>query len=278
MTEGDTRRLSLHIRVGVYFMSGCLLKKVDCRSTLRYAPAPLRIVEASLPHARNEPWLRLWVDRCQAVAGRVGEVEPLIVVAEIRWLYANLPRIVGVVEQCLLRSLLGLLVSRLLRVHRVENQPSIAAPFFEFASSGLSGGAWQRRFQGLLDICDVVLSSEAISGLGHVQVERALCAIQDRYTDPLLNLDAVAKEVGSSASQVTRLLKLHTSHGFLGHLHRRRSTAAHRLLIESGLSVKEIAAAVGYRSVTQLGRHFKRYTGSTPASVRTASMPKTRAS
>jgi AraC-like DNA-binding protein len=229
--------------------------------------------------ARRESWLRLWVDRCQCLVGRVGEAEPLILVAEIRRLIAGLPTTFSVFEQCLLRSLLGQLVSRLLRVHKIDNQADLARAFLAFASKGLSTDQWQREFTTLLDRCDVVLGAEAISRLAHVQVERALCAIQDRYSDPLLNLEAVAEEVGLSASHITRLLKLQTGHGFLIHLHRRRSSVAHRLLLESHLSVKEIAAAVGYRSVTQLDRHFKRYSGSTPASIRgVVSVPRRRAS
>jgi len=121
-----------------------------------------------------------------------------------------------------------------------------------------------------------VLGAETISRLAHVQVERALCAIQDRFTDPSLNLDEVAREVALSAPHITRLLKLHTGLGFLTHLHRKRSYAAHRLLVETNLTVKEIAATVGYRSVTQLNRHFKRYIDSTPASIRAVACLNTR--
>jgi AraC-like DNA-binding protein len=188
--------------------------------------------------------------------------------ADIRWLFGDVPRVVSIVEQCLLRALLGQLLSRLIRSHRVDSYGDVARALSGFTSAGFSSGCWQDEFRRLLDQCDIALRAETISRIQHVQVERALCAIQERYADPLLNLEQVAQEVALSAPHIARLIKLHTGLGFLTHLHRRRSTAAHRLLIETRLTVKEIAAAVGYRSVTQLNRHFKRYIDATPASVR----------
>jgi AraC-like DNA-binding protein len=202
------------------------------------------------------------------LVGRVGEAEPLIVVAEIRWLISDLPTTVNPCEQCLLRVLFGQLVSRLITFHKIEDQAKVTHALLAFTATGLSSRQWQIEFDNLLDECDFVLGAAAVSRLVHGQVQRALSAIQNRYADPILGLQAVACEVGLSPSHVTRLLKLHTGEGFLTHLHRRRCSVAHRLLLESDQSIKEIAAAVGYRSVTQLGRHLKRYAGSTPASVR----------
>lgn len=222
--------------------------------------------------APRDPWLGIWIDRCQCIVGRVGDAEPLILLSEIRRLFADLPNAVGIVDQFLLRSLLSQSVSRMIRTHKADQDPGVSRAFFAFTSAGLTAEKWQPEFARLLDRCGAVLgaatSGRASGRLAHVQVDRALGVIDARCSDPGLNLDAVAKDIGFSAFHLSRLLKTHTGHGFVTHLHQRRVSAASRLLTEPHVSIKEVAAAVGYRSVTQLARHVKRFYGSTPAAMR----------
>lgn len=71
-----------------------------------------------------------------------------------------------------------------------------------------------------------------------------------------------------SASYLSRLIKKMTGRGFVAHVRVRRVAMARAMLLQSRLSIKEIAAAVGYSSVTQLDRHFRQATGVPPSAMR----------
>jgi AraC-like DNA-binding protein len=204
------------------------------------------------------------------MAGHLGHTDPRVLLAEIRRILADIPSDLRIPDQCLLRSLLGQAVSRLVRISEIDKHPAVPLAFCTLASVGFTPGHWQREFARLLDGCGAALeaSPNGIHSAPHGQVEQALRVIDSRFSEVHLTLKSVANDVGLSSFHLSRLLHAHTGHGFVLHLHRRRVSAARRLLMESSLSVKEVAAEVGYRSVTQLGRQFKRFCGSTPISIR----------
>jgi transcriptional regulator GlxA family with amidase domain len=99
-------------------------------------------------------------------------------------------------------------------------------------------------------------------------VDRVLRMIAARYHDPHLSLSVVAREVRFSTWHVSRTLTHRTGLGFVAHLRRARVTAARRLLVQSVLSMKEIAAAVGYPHPNRLDRDFRRMCSVTPSTFR----------
>lgn len=103
------------------------------------------------------------------------------------------------------------------------------------------------------------------------QIDLVLSTIDRRYRDPALRLTHLARLANASVYHVSRVIKETTGRGFVQHVHSRRIAAAQDLIARSKLSVKEIAAAVGYNSVTQLDRHFRRAYGITPSAHRSAS-------
>ncbi len=100
------------------------------------------------------------------------------------------------------------------------------------------------------------------------RIEQALHEIDRRYADPRLRLNQLAHQLAVSPTHLTQLLKLSTGHTFGAHVHQRRVAEARTLLAGSGLSIKEIAARVGYASTTQLDRHFKKITHRLPSEER----------
>jgi AraC family transcriptional regulator len=89
------------------------------------------------------------------------------------------------------------------------------------------------------------------------------------------------KEI-TSASRLSvwhaaRMLKHETGFPFSSHLHKSRVLEATDLLHDATLSVKEIAALVGYGSSSQFGRHFRRLTGTTPRAFRARACAEMRA-
>lgn len=96
------------------------------------------------------------------------------------------------------------------------------------------------------------------------RVVAALEIIQRRYSESALRLGDVAKELDVSTEHLCRLLKRDTASGFRMHLNSTRIRQAQRLLLETSLSIKEIANLTGHKNTTRLDRVFKRITGALP--------------
>jgi len=100
------------------------------------------------------------------------------------------------------------------------------------------------------------------------QVRLAIRHMQSSLSDSSLNTRTMARRVGCSPSHFGRLFKKVTGSAFAHVLRRHRTIVAFELLREGRLSVKEIAAAVGYKHVTDFDRHFKLETGVCPSMAR----------
>lgn len=83
-----------------------------------------------------------------------------------------------------------------------------------------------------------------------------------------LPLRAVAQAVGLSASHLSRRFKETTGTAFVDYVARLRAQKAKALLQNSSLRIRAIAMEVGYQSVSQFNRSFKRVTGRTPKQLR----------
>lgn len=100
------------------------------------------------------------------------------------------------------------------------------------------------------------------------KVSAVLLEIESRFSDPGLSLTVIAKRFGLSPYHLSRTLMAFDGMGFGRRLHALRTRAARRLLIRSQLSVKEVAAAVGYRDAKHLCRHYRPRFGETPSITR----------
>src|SRR5262245_37855062 len=102
----------------------------------------------------------------------------------------------------------------------------------------------------------------------HPQVLHAVRAIDDRYWDPHLTVRSLARELGVSTEHLCRVLKRQTGGTFVALLRRARIRAACRLLTSTTLSMKEIAAHVGFSSPNRFARDFKKLCAVTPSAYR----------
>jgi AraC family transcriptional regulator of adaptative response / methylphosphotriester-DNA alkyltransferase methyltransferase len=93
--------------------------------------------------------------------------------------------------------------------------------------------------------------------------------LADRYPDPDLTLDDVARAVASSRRQVQRLFE-ESQDTFRAHLTRVRMDQAAELLAGTTSPVREIARQVGYRQSAQFAKAFRRHTGKSPLEWRAA--------
>ncbi|WP_309396403.1 PocR ligand-binding domain-containing protein [Cerasicoccus maritimus] len=91
--------------------------------------------------------------------------------------------------------------------------------------------------------------------------------IQDRYQDQL-SLDDAAKAVNASTRHFCKVFKQATGITFTDYLSRVRVEKAKTMLANPNLRVSEIAFGVGFDSISQFNRSFKRITGQTPTEYR----------
>ena len=78
-------------------------------------------------------------------------------------------------------------------------------------------------------------------------------------------IDTLAREVGTSARTLSRLFSSETQLSFKSWCQRARIAAAiERLSTEAGVSVKQLAADLGYASVPAFSHAFRQVTGKTP--------------
>lgn len=91
--------------------------------------------------------------------------------------------------------------------------------------------------------------------------------IEDHVEDDL-SLAAVAKRVNVSASYFSQKFKQSTGMNFAEFVSRTRIEKARNLLQNPNLRVSEIAFAVGFQSLSQFNRAFKKFTGQSPSACR----------
>jgi AraC family transcriptional regulator, regulatory protein of adaptative response / methylphosphotriester-DNA alkyltransferase methyltransferase len=97
--------------------------------------------------------------------------------------------------------------------------------------------------------------------------EEATRIVADEYAADL-ELDEIARRVASSRRQIQRVFAEVGNTTFREHLARVRMERAAELLRANGLTVREVAARVGYRQPAQFAKAFRRHLGRAPAAYR----------
>ena len=90
------------------------------------------------------------------------------------------------------------------------------------------------------------------------------------HSDEELSLTQVAKAVNISPNYLSEKFKQVTGTNFVDHVASTRFEKARTLLPDAGLRVSEIAFAVGFQSLSQFNRVFKRLAGTSPTEYRVA--------
>ncbi|MFP4105798.1 MAG: substrate-binding domain-containing protein [Phycisphaerae bacterium] len=107
---------------------------------------------------------------------------------------------------------------------------------------------------------DIIATSDPVAS-------KALRFIRDNACDGI-DVNDVLRAVGTSRSTLCRTFRNLLGRSPLDEIHRVRCQAARQMLIDSDLSVSELAAACGYRDATHLGSHFRKRVGTTPGEFR----------
>jgi len=102
-----------------------------------------------------------------------------------------------------------------------------------------------------------------------VEIWKARNFIRD-HSDEELSLDQVAKSVNISANYLSEKFKKVTGINFVDYVAHTRIEKARDLLHNVNLRISEIAFAVGFQSLSQFNRVFKKLTRQSPTEFRAA--------
>ena len=91
----------------------------------------------------------------------------------------------------------------------------------------------------------------------------------DEHSSEHLSLGKVAGVAGINATHLSEKFKQVTGVKFVDYVARARFETARQLLENADLRVSEIAFAVGFQSLSQFNRVFKRLSGKSPTEYRT---------
>ncbi len=107
---------------------------------------------------------------------------------------------------------------------------------------------------------------------GNLHVRRALFYMSQHFSTPL-TVAEVAKEVGISATYLSALFRQAVGVPFREHLSRLRVEKSKQLLLSTGDSLADIAAACGFSDQSRYCKVFRRLSGITPGKFRAAYLP-----
>lgn len=91
----------------------------------------------------------------------------------------------------------------------------------------------------------------------------------DHHFDKQISLEKVAEEIGISSYYLSKLFKERFEITFIDYLTNTRLEKAKVLLLDSTISLKEIALTIGYKDPNYFSRVFKKETGFSPRAYRT---------
>lgn len=98
-------------------------------------------------------------------------------------------------------------------------------------------------------------------------IAKARAYIEEHHDEPL-SLEDAAKAVNTSVRYFCKVFKQATGFTFTDYLSRIRIEKAKNLLLNPNKRISEIAFEVGFESLSQFNRSFKRITGETPTEFR----------
>jgi AraC-like DNA-binding protein len=105
------------------------------------------------------------------------------------------------------------------------------------------------------------------------KVTMSLLFLSRQFSDPEIDLEAIATTVSLSRFHLSRLIRRHTGFSFPTHLSGFRITDAAVNVATTDASMKEIAYQSGYASPGELNRQFRRWFFMSPSTFRMTALP-----
>jgi AraC-like DNA-binding protein len=104
-----------------------------------------------------------------------------------------------------------------------------------------------------------------------VEIWKARKFIEEHSAEEL-SLSKLAKAVNISSNHLSEKFKQVTGVNFVEYVARARFEKARHLLLDSNRRISEIAFAVGFQSLSQFNRVFKKLSGKSPTDYRAAQL------
>lgn len=82
-----------------------------------------------------------------------------------------------------------------------------------------------------------------------------------------IELSELARQTYCTESHIARLFKKHMGISIISYVHKVRIETAIQMLKNEPVSINEIAHRTGYQNLNNFYKHFKEFTGETPASI-----------
>ena len=213
-----------------------------------------------------------FVSGCQEFAGRISDADSETIARSLLALARTVGPDCPIHERLAVRYLFGNAVARIAKSSGIEHRTEFADAVLEWHLADIAACDWHLCLQRLSTLCaDMVAQSPTVSSTTRSmdpRVSNILGIIAERYTDPHLRLTDITKQAGVSLFYAARMVRRETGSTIAAHIHRLRIRAAEQKLRRSSLSIKQIAAQVGYATPSQFGRMFRRLTGITPQAFR----------
>lgn len=218
--------------------------------------------------SQSTDWMQIFLVRRQRLIDCLINTPTERLFPDVQALLSDIPESLSASERLWLRIVSAEVLFESMRHACIEHHPIVADSITRWLSRDEpTEGAWLRCTRD----CWAVLSRPN-SGREQTSEAARITLIEQyiatRAADPTLRVQEVAARFDVSSWHVARLLRQHAREGFRARLHGVRVANAERLLRETTLRVKEVAAAVGYNTTTQLERHFKHRYGETPKAFR----------
>jgi YesN/AraC family two-component response regulator len=99
--------------------------------------------------------------------------------------------------------------------------------------------------------------------------ERVIQYLKDHYKEEIVLKD-MSTEFGISYSYMRKIVYELTGKSMIDYLNQLRIDKAKELLLDTDLTIKQVAAEVGYYNVQSFNRFFRKYEGMPPSSYKTA--------
>lgn len=134
-------------------------------------------------------------------------------------------------------------------------------------------------YRRLLDCTDMVMAQKALCTIanryldamidrrhnrGHRMIDSAKAFILEHHASPDINLSMVSAHVGLSNAYFCSLFKEETKQTFSEYLNGERIRHAKKLLMETDMTIEDVAQSVGFNNPSYFFEVFKRLTGERP--------------
>ena len=106
-----------------------------------------------------------------------------------------------------------------------------------------------------------------VSGNTHTSLQKVISYVSENYNSSL-SLDDVSRDVNLSKYHISRLFNKYIGTSFTGYVKYLRINQAQNLLIETNLSIADIAYECGFENIRSFNRSFLEICGNTPREYR----------